>query len=215
MLKKNEIIQTRKEEIINSITHAIGAFFSIIALLLLLYKSIQNASIPHIVSSSIYGFSLFFLYLMSTIYHLVKHPSIKKVFRRFDHIAIYLLIAGTAMPLALIALKGYVGWLIFYIETSLCFIGVSFKAIFGPKLEIISSIFYLLMGWILIFFIKPIYSSLSIQALFFIALGGVFYTFGIIFFMNDKKYHYFHSIWHVFVLFGSISHFVMVYNYIL
>jgi hemolysin III len=215
MLKKNEIIQTEKEELINSITHGIGAFFSLIALSLLLYKSIKNASATQIVSCSIYGGSLFFLYLMSTIYHLVKHPSIKKVFRRFDHIAIYFLIAGTAMPLALIALKGYIGWFVFYIETSLCFIGVSFKAIFGPKLEILSSIFYLLMGWILIFFIKPIYASLSAQALFFIALGGVFYTFGILFFMNDKKYHYFHSIWHVFVLLGSLSHFLMIYNYIL
>ncbi|NGX55943.1 MAG: hypothetical protein K1060chlam5_00177 [Candidatus Anoxychlamydiales bacterium] len=214
-IKKNEIIQTRSEEIVNTITHAIGSILSIVALCFLLYKAIKHGSARHIVSCSIFGGSLFFLYLMSTIYHLIKHPIAKKVFRRFDHIGIYLLIAGTYMPLVLISLRGYIGWTIFYIETSLCFIGVSFKAIFGPKLEIISSIFYVFMGGVAIFFIKPIFSSLSKGVLFWICLGGVFYAFGIFFFMSDKKYHYFHSIWHVFVLFGSLCHFYMVYAYIL
>ncbi len=207
--------QTFKEEIANSITHAIGIVLSFIGLIVLLYNSISKGNVWHIVSSSFYGGSLLMLYSTSTIYHAVTHQTAKKILRRLDHISIYFLIAGTYMPLTLVVLKGAFGWIIFGIECGLCFIGVTFKAIFGPKYEVLSTIFYLLMGWIAIFTIKPIFIALSLKGLLWIMLGGFFYTLGVVFFIADKLFAYFHAIWHVFVLLGSICHFIMILLYVI
>ena len=206
--------QTMKEEIANSITHGLGIILSIIGFIILIHKSIIQGSAVHIFSCTFYGCSLIILYLISTLYHGIPHQSVKKVFRRLDHISIYLLIFGTYLPITLIIINGALGWTIFGIEAGLCFLGITFKAIFGPKLEIISASFYLLMGWIAILALRPIYLATSLGGLLWILSGGVFYTLGMIFFAVDKKVPYFHAIWHVFVLLGSICHFFMVLNYV-
>jgi len=139
----------------------------------------------------------------------------KKVFRRLDHIGIYFLIFGTCMPVTLVVLSGALGWTLFGLECGCCVFGITFKAIFGPKFEITSVLFYLLMGWIAVIPIKTIYSAISLSGTMWIVLGGLFYTLGIIFFATDKKVPYFHAIWHLFALSGSICHYLMVLNYVI
>ena len=199
-VRKNLSFQTIKEEIANSITHGIGFILSTVAFIVLLYSSIKRGSAMHIVSCSFYGASLFILYIMSTLYHALTHKTAKKVFRRLDHISIYFLIFSTYMPLALVVLKGGYGWTLFGLQCLFCTTGIVFKAVFGPKLEALSTIFYLVMGGVAIFAIKPLIAAMSFAALMWILLGGLFYTVGIIFFATDKKFSFHHTIWHLFVL---------------
>jgi len=213
--KELNILQTIGEEIANACIHGLGILLSIIGLVVLLYVSITQGRAIHIVSSALYGGSLIILYVFSTLYHAITHETAKKVLRRFDHISIYLLIAGTYIPLTLVILKGTVGWVLFGLECGLCLAGVIFKAIFGPRFGIVSAIFYLLMGWLALFAIKPLSIALSSNALFLIFMGGVFYTIGIIFFAADQKFTYFHAIWHLFVLAGSVCHFFMILFYVI
>lgn len=214
-IAENVIRPSIKEEVANSITHGLGVIFSIIGLVFLLNKSITQGTCWHIVSCSFYGGSLLLLYIISTLYHAITHPTAKKVFRRLDHICIYLLIFGTYMPLALVALNGVFGWTLFGVECGFCVFGITFKAIFGPKFEVVSVLFYLLMGWLAVFAIKPIYIAISAKGLLWIFSGGLFYTLGVLFFATDKKVPYFHAIWHLFVLIGSICHFFTVLWYIM
>ncbi|MBN2478831.1 MAG: hemolysin III family protein [Parachlamydiales bacterium] len=214
-VRSNGKLQTIKEEIFNSITHGLGVLLSIFALIFLVFQAVRYGTTRHVVSSAIFGSALIFMYLNSTLYHAIYHETTKKIFRRLDHISIYLLIAGTYMPIALLVLKGPFGWTMFGLEWGLCLIGVIFKAVFGPKLSILSAIFYLFMGWAAVIAIKPLLQALSLQGIVFLFLGGLFYTLGIIFFALDKKVPYFHTIWHVFVLLGSFSHFLLVLLYVL
>ena len=213
--KETTMLQTISEEIVNAITHGIGSLLSIVGLIFLLYFSVKKASTTHVVSCSLYGGSLVLLYTISTLYHSITHETAKKVFRRLDHISIYLLIAGSYIPIALVVLKGTIGWTLFGIECGLCLIGIVFKAVFGPRFGVVSGLFYLLMGWIAIIAVKPIYTSLPKNALMWLLLGGAFYTLGIFFFAIDKKFSFFHAIWHLFVLAGSICHYIMIFVYII
>ena len=207
--------QSIKEEIANSITHGLGAILSIVAFIILLYHSITKGTARHIVSCSFFGSSLIVLYVISTLYHAVTHIKAKKVLRRLDHISIYLLIFGTYLPLTLVVLKGSIGWTIFGIQCGLCAFGITFKAIFGPKFEVLSVLFYLLMGLVALFAIKPIYTAIALKGLMYVLYGGIFYVLGILFFMSDKKVPYFHAIWHLFVLAGSSFHFFMVLLFVI
>jgi len=212
---KEIITKNIKEEIANSITHGIGFVLSVFGLVVLVYKACVLGRCIHIVSCSFYGASLLLLYIMSTLYHAITHPTAKKVFRRLDHISIYILIFETYMPLTLVALNGALGWWLFGLECALCVIGVTFKAVFGPKLNVISSLFYLLMGWVAVFAIKPMYFAMSFNGIFWIFAGGFFYTLGVIFFAIDTKVRYFHAIWHIFVLAGSVCHFFSILWYVI
>lgn len=216
LIKKKETFpyQTLKEEIANAITHGLGFILSLIGCVFIIYNSVQKGSTWHIASSCFYGGSLVILYAVSTFYHACQ-SSIKTVLQRLDHISIYLLIAGTYMPVTLLALKGIVGWTLFGFECSFCFIGITFKAIYGHKYPAFSGAFYLIMGWLAVFAIKPIISALPFYALLWLLLGGIFYTLGFLFFAFDKKYHYFHTIWHLFVLAGSFSHFYLIFFYVI
>ncbi|NGX44472.1 MAG: hypothetical protein KR126chlam5_00860 [Candidatus Anoxychlamydiales bacterium] len=208
--KAKDSFQSIKEEIANSITHGLGAIFSIVGLIALLYQAITKGTAKHIFSCSFYGGSLVLLYVVSTLYHSITHKTAKKVFRRLDHISIYLLILGTYIPLTLLVLKGAVGWTFFGIQCGLTAFGITFKAIFGPKFEVLSTIFYLLMGSMALIIIKPIYLALSFKGMMYILYGGFFYVLGILFYALDKKVPFFHSIWHVFVLAGSFFHYFLV-----
>lgn len=202
-----------KEEIFNGISHGIGVLFSIAALVILVaFASIQG-DVWRIVSFSIYGATLFFLYMSSTLYHSVFHAKTKKVLRVFDHISIYLLIAGSYTPITLIAMRGTWGWLVFSVIWTLAILGIVLKIINVEKNKVFSLILYIAMGWLLILAGKPMLQSLP-QGLFtWLLIGGLIYTSGVIFYAWNKI-PFNHGIWHLFVLGGSAAHFIGILLYL-
>ena len=201
------------EEWFNSVTHAIGAGLSITALVILL-ASCRDCGALRIVSFSIYGASLILLYLASALYHGVSLEKLKEFFARIDHSAIYLLIAGTYTPFALLTLKGAWGWTIFGVEWGLAVAGVVYKMFFyTDKYRVISALMYVAMGWVVIIAFKPLLENLSAGGLLWLAIGGLSYSLGVIFYLWQRL-PFSHGIWHLFVLGGSISHFFAVYFYI-
>jgi hemolysin III len=213
--KVQSIEQSYGEEIANAITHGAGFILSLLGLIILIYNSALSGTMWHVVSTSLYGITLLLLFLISTLYHSITHPTAKTIFRKLDHISIFLLIAGTYMPLTLVALNGPLGWFLFSLQWAFSLIGIIFKVCCGHRYEIASLILYLLMGWVAIFAIKPIMIALSLKGFMWILYGGIFYTIGVLFFVGDKKFQYFHAVWHVFVLLGSACHFVVVLFYII
>lgn len=203
----------RKEETANTWSHAIGTIFSIIALAMMLEVSISNADLWQVSSASIYGFSMFTLFLASSMYHYASRPQIKAKLKTFDHCAIFLLIAGTYTPFLLVELRGSVGWTLFVVIWSLAIFGVLGKVYFADKFKKISLLFYLLMGWLIVFAGDEMLSQLSDGALSWLVAGGLTYTLGAIFYACDRI-PYNHAIWHIFVLFGSICHFISIYFYV-
>lgn len=203
-----------KEEKINVISHLIGLLLSIVALVLLLKHPLKATYTKQTISSIIYGVSLILLYTASTIYHYVQNPKWRKKLNILDHAAIYILIAGTYTPFALLVLKGWVGWAIFGISWGLAIVGVTLKIFFTGQFEKASTIAYVLMGWLIVFAIKPLLQNLSLEGLWWLFLGGVFYTVGAVIY-SIKKINYNHAIFHIFVLLGSLSHFISVYFYVL
>lgn len=202
------------EEIWNSITHGIGVGLSIAALIILLVRAVlfapQGLMTQYLVGYSIFGSSLIILYLMSTLYHALTPYGAKKVFAIFDHSSIYLLIAGTYTPFCLTVLWGALGWTIFGIIWGLAIAGVTFYAIFGNRMRALSAITYVLMGWLIIFAFSPLKAAAPAQSIVFLLVGGAAYTIGVIFYAMKKIPHT-HSIWHLFVLAGSIFHFFSLY----
>jgi hemolysin III len=203
-----------KEEKFNVISHAIGLFLSVTALVLLVVYSSIYGSAWHIVSFSIYGASLIVLYAASTFYHYVQSPKLRHRLNVFDHSAIYVLIAGTYTPFTLVILKGWVGWTIFGVSWGLALAGIILKLFFTGKYDKISTFAYVLMGWLIIFAIKPLVNNLPFEGLMWLLAGGIFYTVGAILY-SIKKIKYNHAIFHIFVLLGSFSHFIAVFFYVL
>ncbi|HZB13748.1 MAG TPA: hemolysin III family protein [Chryseolinea sp.] len=203
------LVMLKREEIANAITHGVGAMLAISALVLLIVFSALQGTAWHVSSFTIFGSSMVILYVMSTLYHSLTHIRAKKLFQKFDHMSIFLLIAGTYTPFCLTALRGWLGWTIFGIVWACAIGGIVIKAFHTGKAELISTILYIVMGWIIIFFIRPVYESMSPEGFSFLLLGGVFYTLGAFFFMREKM-PYNHSIWHLFVLAGSTFHFFAV-----
>ncbi|WP_374440075.1 hemolysin III family protein [Epilithonimonas sp.] len=210
MQKKNR----KKEELLNVITHGFGILLSVIALILMLIYSVVSGSSMALATSLVFGISLITLYSASTVYHAVYKLKWKKICQRIDHLSIYILIAGTYTPIALLGLKGAWGWTMFGCAWGLAIIGFIFK--FSPlrRNEKISLSLYALMGWMCIIAIKPMLENLSSGAITFIILGGLCYTLGIYFYAKDRKPFY-HPIWHLFVLGGSIMHFCAVFFFIM
>lgn len=202
------------EEILNATTHGIGALLSAAALALLIVFASMYGNVWHIVSFSIYGATLIILYLFSTLYHSFQNQRIKSVFKILDHSAIYLLIAGTYTPFALVTLRGSLGWTIFGITWGLAIVGVIFKAFFVKRFKKISTTTYLLMGWIIVFAFNPLSSNLSANGIRLLVIGGILYSAGAIFYMI-KKIPFNHAIFHLFVLGGSICHFFSILFYVL
>ncbi|MFZ5969324.1 MAG: PAQR family membrane homeostasis protein TrhA [Bacillota bacterium] len=201
---------TKGEEIVNAILHGIGLGLAIAALVVLVIFSNLYGDIWNIISFSIYGATLVILYLSSTLYHAFPQGKVKNVFEIFDHAAIYLLIAGTYTPLTLISLRGALGWTIFGIVWGMAVIGVIFKAFWVKKFVILSTLLYVLMGWLIVFAMKPLVAAMPTSSMIFLIAGGGLYTTGTIFYIWRKmKYH--HAIWHLFVLGGSICHFFTIF----
>lgn len=204
---------TKGEEVMNSITHGVGAVFGVIATIIMLVIT-TNKGVLYLTSAVVFGLSLILLYAMSTLYHAVTSDKVKRVLQAFDHSSIYILIAGTYAPYALITLKGSVGVLVFTVVGLIAVIGIVLNIISVERFKKISMVLYIISGWTAILAIKPIVDNLPLNGLILMGVGGAFYTVGIIFYkLKGKKY--FHSIWHLFVLGGSVSHFLSIALYVL
>jgi hemolysin III len=198
--------QTLGEEIANSITHGIGAALGIAALVLLVVFSAKYGDAWRVVSFSIYGATLIILYLASTLYHSMPPGRVKKFFRIFDHVSIYLLIAGTYTPVALVSMRGGWGWTLFGLIWAMAIGGIVSRFFLMDRFKALSLIFYVAMGWLAIIAIKPMLTMGPRGLFLWILIGGVSYTLGVVFYLM-KRMPFHHAVWHLFVLGGSICHF--------
>ncbi|MBN2663118.1 MAG: hemolysin III family protein [Bacteroidales bacterium] len=206
------------EELANAISHVAGAALSIVALILMTVFASKNGTSIHVISAVVFGVSLFLLYSWSGIMHWLPVGKAKMIFRKFDQIGIFILIAGTYTPFALLAIKGTMGWIILGIEWGLALIGIVIRSIQKDNIEENVSLFYvimyIMMGWIIVIDIKHILQVIDTWGLVFLFGGGLFYTLGVVFFrMHKVRYH--HLVWHIFVLLGSIMHFFAIYFFVL
>ena len=202
------------EEKINIQTHAFGFVLSVVATVLLIIKAVNFGNFWHISSFAVFGFSLINLYLVSTLYHNSTKPENRNKWQIIDHASIYILIAGTYTPFTLVTLHGTVGWIIFGIVWGSAIVGVILKMYFTGRFDVLSTIMYVIMGWIVIFAIKPLYNNLPLGGLIWLFGGGIAYTTGAILY-SIKKIKFNHAIFHILVLVGSFCHFMAVYFYVL
>ncbi|MDG1743184.1 MAG: hemolysin III family protein [Polaribacter sp.] len=198
------------EEQLNIWSHGLGLLASIVAFPFLLKKAFSYSDFWEIASFIIYAFSLIILYAASTFYHAAKKPKKRRMLNIFDHAAIYVLIAGSYSPFCLVALKSYLGFYMFIAVWVFASTGIVLKLFFTGRFDKISTAMYLLMGWQVLFFIKPLIAALTSFGLNLLIAGGIFYTVGAILY-SLKKMPYNHAIFHVFVLLGSVSHFTALY----
>ena len=206
------------EELANAISHVAAAGLSLIALIFMLSYSVKFGTNIHIATSLVFGISLIFLYTSSGLMHWLPLGKAKEIFRKLDQIGIFILIAGTYTPFALVAIKSSIGWTIFGIEWGFALIGIIIKIFqkedLNKNVNTFYIVMYVIMGWLIVFDIKHIIEVLTTPGFILLIAGGLFYTFGIIFFrMHKLKYH--HLIWHIFVILGSVMHFLGVYYYVL
>ncbi len=198
--------QSLGEEIANAITHGTGVGLSIAALVILVVFAAKQSDAWKVVSFSIYGATMITLYLASTLYHSFPQPNLKRFFRILDHSSIFLLIAGTYTPVTIGTMRGGWGWTLFGIIWGLTIVGVNLKVFAMGKLKYLSVFIYILMGWMVLIAIKPLMQKASPSFLIWMLIGGLAYTLGVIFYVA-RKLPYHHSIWHLFVLGGSVCHF--------
>jgi hemolysin III len=204
-----ENFYTKGEEIANAITHGIGAALAIAALVLLVVFSAMKGTAWHVVGFSIFGATLVILYLESTLYHSLTNKKVKRLFRKFDHMSIFLLIAGTYTPFCLTILRGTMGWIMFAIVWGSTVVGIVLKAFLTGKKDKLSTTLYVVMGWLIVIAIKRMYLSMIFSGFLFLVIGGLLYTVGALFYSWDKlKYN--HGVWHLFVIGGSVCHFFSV-----
>jgi hemolysin III len=202
------------EELANGITHGIGLILSLVGFFVLLALSIVRGGAWHIIGCGIFGLTLVFAYAASTAYHSFRKPHLKRALKILDHSAIYLLIAGTYTPFTLVNLRGFWGWTLFSLVWTLSAIGIAFKFFHVERFKIISTLGYVLMGWLAVIAIKPLFATIPLAGIFWLVAGGLFYTIGVVFFAW-KRIPYNHAVWHVFVLAGSICHYFAVLFYVL
>lgn len=201
-------------ELTNTITHGIGLLCSVAALTLLVVFASLRGGPRHIVSCSIYGTTLVLLYLASTLYHSTHRPRAKRVFQIIDHAAIYLLIAGTYTPFALVPLKGAWGWTIFGVVWGLAILGIIYKIFLIGRYKVFAVSVYLGMGWLALIIIKPLLAQVPTGAVWWLLAGGLCYSVGLLFYGWKSLPHH-HAIWHLFVMGGSTCHFFAVMFYVI
>jgi hemolysin III len=197
----------------NSITHIVGSVLALIGTSVLLTLGAQHGGTKKIIALSLYGAMLILLYLSSTLYHSLRGPA-KRVFHVFDHCAIYFLIAGTYTPLTLLTLRGVWGWTLFGIVWSLAAIGVVKDALFHGRLRAVSVTVYVLMGWLVVIAFDPLKKAMPMAGIWWLIAGGIVYTTGIAFFAMSKRVRYSHGVWHLFVIGGSICHYIAIVRYV-
>ena len=202
-----------KGERFNSISHLVGAVAALAGLVIIVVVAARQGDPWKIVSFSVYGTTLFLLYTISTLYHSLRGKA-KLVFRKLDHFSIYLLIAGTYTPFTLVTLRGGWGWTIFGVIWGLAIFGIALESLPQKGHRILPVIIYVLMGWLVLLALKPLLQVLPLHGFIWLLLGGIFYTGGLVFYVFDERVRYFHGVWHLFVLAGSISHYVTILFYV-
>lgn len=201
---------SKSEEFLNVLTHAVGLLLSITALPFLIVRSLKIENPFSLFSFLVFGVSMIVLYAASTFYHAAKRPNIRRRLNIADHAAIYILIAGTYTPFTLITLQGTLGWILFALTWAFALVGVILKLYYTGKYDKLSTIMYVLMGWQIVFAIKPLLRNISADGMNLLMAGGVFYTVGAVLY-SIKKLPYNHAIFHVFVVLGTLSHFFCIY----
>lgn len=209
----NTYTYTRREEVVNAVTHGIGAVLSVAALVLLIAAASINGTAWHVVSFTIYGISMLLLYFNSTMVHALKEGKAKDLFEIFDHSSIYLFIAGTYTPFLLVAIRGTLGWTLFGIIWGVALFGVAFKAFFTKKFLFMSTLFYLAMGWLIVLAWGPLVATVPYNGIVLLVAGGLMYTLGTLFYVW-RGFPFHHAIWHLFVLAGSVLHFFAIFLYL-
>ncbi|RCW77244.1 PAQR family membrane homeostasis protein TrhA [Saliterribacillus persicus] len=205
---------SKKEEIANSVTHGIGMILSIAALVILIVLATLKGTVWHIVSFTLFGSTMFLLYTSSTLLHALPKGRAKNVFEVLDHSSIYFFIAGTYTPFLFVVVKGVQGWTLFGIVWGLAIAGTIFKAYFVKRFVVVSTLLYVVMGWLIVFTWGPLTENLHPNGILLLALGGILYTFGAVFYVW-RGFRYHHALWHLFVLAASILHFFCVILYVL
>ncbi len=217
--RKNQAVKPVKyypplEEKLNIVSHAIGAVLSVIGLIFLLQHAIVDGDGWHIFSFALFGGSLITLFTASTCYHSSQAPARRSRLRVFDHAAIYVFIAGSYTPFCLLSLKGALGWGVFALAWSFAGVGITLKLFFTGRYQLLSTLMYVFMGWMIVFFIKPLSAALPAQGLYWLVAGGIAYTVGaVLYAIKGLKFN--HAIFHLMVLVGSICHFISIYFFVL
>lgn len=214
MREQKSALYTVGEEIFNSVSHGVGALLSIAALTLLIVFAVFRSDGYGLASAIVFGVSLTLLYSMSTVYHIIQNETAKKVLRVFDHCSIFILIAGTYTPYLLMCMRNALGWTMFGLIWGVTVLGIVLNAVNLERFRRFSLVCYICMGWAIVFTIKPIIQNIALPGVVLLIAGGVVYTIGVIFYVL-KRYRYMHSIWHLFVLGGSVCHYLSVLLYVL
>ena len=202
------------EEIWHALTHGLGFLLGIAGLVVLVVAASRDLGALGITASAIYGATLIILYGSSTLYHSITNFKAKRLFQTFDHASIYILIAGSYTPISLLTLRGAWGWSIFGINWGIALVGVTLKFLYPRRFEKLSLYLYVIMGWMVLIAFKPLVHNMPSGGLWLLVLGGLFYSFGVIFYVKDTK-PFFHTIWHFFVLAGSICHDFAILLYVI
>jgi hemolysin III len=203
-----------REEIANSVTHGLGLLASLVGAFVLVSLGVERGETWQAVSAAVYGFTLVALYTASTLYHALKGTRARGVLRVLDHCAIYLLIAGTYTPITLVGLRGGWGWTLFGLAWGFAAVGIIFKILATGRFAVLSTVAYVLMGWLCIVAVKPMVVLLSPGALALLGAGGALYTAGIVFY-HSNRVPYSHAVWHLFVVAGSVCHYLAIALYVL
>jgi hemolysin III len=197
----------------NSITHLVGAVLALVGITVMVTLAAMKGEAVRVLTLTVYGVTLFLLYLFSTLYHSLRGRA-KRIFRVLDHHAIYLLIAGTYTPFTLLALKGPTGWWLFGAVWTLALIGILLDSIQRSGGRVLSLLIYLAMGWLVLFALGPLVAALPAAGFRWLLAGGVCYTVGVGFYLLDDRWPWCHGVWHLFVLGGSISHYFVILLYL-
>ncbi|BBI35365.1 PAQR family membrane homeostasis protein TrhA [Cohnella abietis] len=207
-------VYTKREEVANAITHGLATLLSIAGLVILIVFASLEGTAWHVVSFTIFGVTMLMLYTASTLVHSFPEGKVKDLFETFDHSCIYLFIAGTYTPLLLVTLRSPLGWTLFGIVWGLAIGGVVFKAFFTKKFLVLSTLFYVMMGWLIVFAWHPLQALLMPGGIRLLIIGGLLYTVGSIFYIW-RGFPYHHAVWHLFVVAGSVMHFFAILLYVL
>lgn len=207
--------QSRKEERLNAASHGLGCLAACVAMPFFLMQAAENGDSKFTIATLIFCITMILLYSASTAYHFLHPGKAKRIFGVIDHSAIFLFIAGTYTPFTIGVFRGTLGWSLFVTIWALAIIGVTLKVLYNNQHPIISNTAYLLMGWLIVFAMKPLVTLVPLAGVLWLSAGGIAYTLGIIFFVLDSRIVYSHFIWHLFVLVGSICHAIAIYWYAL
>lgn len=205
--------QSLGEEISNAISHGVGALLSIAGTVVLIVRAAMMGRAIGVVSAALYGASLILLYTFSSLYHSLTHRGAKRVFQVFDHCSIFVLILGTYIPICLTLLGGWVGWTIFGVIAACAVVGIVFNSVNLARWHRLSLVLYVIMGWMIVIAMKPVLQAVPLKSLWLLAGGGLMYTAGIVFYRSGR-HRYWHFIWHLFVLAGSILHYFFILFYV-